>query len=207
MNKMINITMLLVLAMAGSAAAQMPVAPNTISVVPSYQLADVGDTVNVDIDITAALMLTTFEVQMGFDPAILQFEDMQNGGFLGTAPGTICLGPTEIGPGQVLFSCIQQMVNIPMVGPMPPSGVTGDGTLATMQFTAIGEGISPVDIESATITGTMYMPSSSTNVDGAVEVIGDGDDDGGNDVPEFSAVGAALALLGAAGFVAYKKRK
>ncbi|MBN2566676.1 hypothetical protein JXB02_01155 [Candidatus Woesearchaeota archaeon] len=85
----------------------------------------------------------------------------------------------------------------------PTSGFEWVGTLD-------GTGVGNLNIEGTSYSSVRYVKivSGALVLNAEIDAVeGVCISEPGNEVPEFGTIGAALALLGAAGFVAYKKRK
>ncbi|MBN2567791.1 DUF2334 domain-containing protein, partial [Candidatus Woesearchaeota archaeon] len=146
-----------------------PVPVETIplmAIVPASQDAAPGDTVTAGIMLDDVENLYSFEFQLSYDPAILMFGSMTPGTLLGSDGHPItCLGPSQLGPGTVMYSCIREL--------FPPfSGVSGSGLLATAHFTAIGDGTSPLALTGVTLANASNIMQSMAHgtEDGAVTV-------------------------------------
>ena len=128
---------LILLAMAGCLPA------STLTLTPSSTVVKVGETLSVNIDIDSATSLYDFLLDLTFDPKVLRVIAINEGSlFFNTGasafdPGTIDnTAGTVTGIFDTLFG---------------PDGVSGPGTLATANFSAIGNGntsvaISPNDL-------------------------------------------------------------
>jgi adhesin HecA-like repeat protein len=157
----------------------------TILIVDSPSTAAVGDTVTVDVDVSGVTDLYAFQFDLSFDPTILAAESEIEGTFLpggGTTffiPGTIDnVGGTIAATADTLLSAVP--------------GVSGDGTLAVLTFTAIGTGTSPL-----TTSNAIPLDSGLNEIDfglaqGSI-IVG-----GSTAVPEpasISTLAAALAMV------------
>ena len=159
-----------------------------LTIDPSASNVSVGDTVTLNVDITGVSDLFAYQFDLTFDPTILSAVSVSNGLFLSMPsdgsfiPGTI----DNVGGG---VSATADFI----FGPGP--GVTGDGTLAIFQFTAIGSGTSAI----STPLGSVILLDSGLNdiafttSDGSVSVAG-----GSSNVPEPSSrlfMGVGLLIL------------
>jgi len=114
----------------------------TVSLLPSSQNVQRGDTFTIDVAAENVTNLAAFEFTISFDPGILSVGSIQESGFLGsTGRNVSCQGPlTEppyVSAGSVKFGCVTES---PSVTALP----VGLGVLATVTFVAIGEGVSPL---------------------------------------------------------------
>lgn len=153
---------------------------SVISVSPSMNTVDQGVMFSLDIVIINATDLYSYQFDLGFDPSVLSSVDVLEGGFL------LSGGPTFFIPGVIdnVAGTISFTANV-LLGAVP--GVTGDGSLATVQFLALAPGISPVTLSSVILQDSNLVDITATVVDGSVEVTANG-------VPEPSS--RTLILLG-----------
>jgi hypothetical protein len=115
----------------------------------------------VDVYVTGAENLGGFEFSVDWDPAVLDFVDINNGPFLGSTGNTInCSSPT-VGTGTLTFDCAA------VLGILGP---TGDGTLATIEFSTVADGGTLIDLHSSVLTTLLLLQQPSTEVDGGVTV-------------------------------------
>jgi len=114
----------------------------TVRLLPSSQNVQRGDTFTIDVAAESVTNLAAFEFTISFDPDILSVGSIQESGFLGSTGRDVwCEGPlTEppyVSPGNVKFGC----------GTISDSATAlpgGSAAMATVTFTAIGEGVSPL---------------------------------------------------------------
>lgn len=153
----------IVLALASSSLA---VADTKLGVAPASSIVSVGDIFAVDVNISDVTDLAAFQFDLSFDPNILQATGtiaegnfFQSGG--GFIPGTI-----DNSLGTIVFNTNT------LLGPGP--GLNGSGTLVVFDFTAIGPGISAINIDPTTF---ILLDSSgafinATTLNGSVIVQG-----------------------------------
>jgi len=115
----------------------------TVSLLPSSQNVQRGDTFTIDVAAENVTNLAAFEFTISFDPNILSVGSIQESSFLGSTGREVwCQGPlTEppyVSPGNVKFGCATP--NDPDIEALPG----GSAVLATVTFVAIGEGDSPL---------------------------------------------------------------
>ena len=113
----------------------------TVSLLPSSQNVQRGDTFTIDVAAENVTNLAAFEFTISFDPDILSVGSIQKSGFLGsTGLAVACQGPITdpayVPPGSVRFGC-----NTAKLAAARPAG---SGVLATVTFVAVGEGVSPL---------------------------------------------------------------
>jgi Cohesin domain/PEP-CTERM motif len=173
-------------------------ADNVVSIQPAASNASVGDSFTLDVDITGATDLYDFEFDIGFNPSVLSVTGVTEGSFLpdgnGGEPTFFLPGTIDNVGGSVSFNADT------LLG--PPPGVTGDGTLMVIDFTAIGAGTSAVTIEN---NADLFFQDSSGDIldptleNGMVTVAG------ATAVPEPSAL--SLLAIGIVGLMGFAKRR
>jgi LysM repeat protein len=122
------------------ASGELVEANTIIRFQPVTQQLNVGDTSNVEIWVDNAVDLVAVDVQVGFDPNVLQVQDfdpgqegnqIQLGNFV--SPDFIIRNQADNSAGQISISFAQ-------LAPTPPA--SGGGWLATIPFEATGQGTS-----------------------------------------------------------------
>jgi len=128
------------------AAASLASAPDntsaaegtTVSLLPSSQNVDLGDTFTVDVAVDNATNLAAYEFRIKYDPNILRIEDITETDFLrSTGRGVTCppIGDEAARTTtDAWFGCYTDNKNS-----LPPVG--GSGVLAHIRFSAIGPGL------------------------------------------------------------------
>ena len=171
MRKALFLTLLL----AFASALCWPTLANAdpIVLVQSPVSVNQGSTFQVDINISGAADLYAYNLDLNFDPTILQAIDVTEGGFLlgGGSGYTTFFGAGFIDntAGGVFFNFDTLLGNI--------SGANGLGTLLQFDFAAISAGTSPlslmnvglVDSTSSPICGDSTTPACSS-ADGSVVI-------------------------------------
>jgi general secretion pathway protein D len=144
-----------------------------VSISPPSTIASIGSTVSLDVAISGVADLYAFQFDVTFDPSVLAATDVSEGPFLPGGGATFFIpGIIDNVGGSVAFTADT------LLGPVP--GVTGDGILATLTFTAVAAGTSPIALENVILLDSVL---------GLIEVVTDG---GQVTVPE----AATLLLLG-----------
>jgi hypothetical protein len=107
-----------------------------------------GDTFNVDVMISDVEFLFAWQTNMSFDPAVLRIADIIEGAFLkGQPEGTVGATKIENEKGFAMFCWSTRG---------PYIGVSGSGTLATVEFQVLAVGESLLKIE----TDPRYIPET-----------------------------------------------
>lgn len=150
-----------------------------------------GDSFSININVGDAVDLTSWQFDLAFDASILQANSVTEGPFLSSA-GTTFFIPGVIDNTIGLIS----LVSASFVDLFPPSG---SGVLATIEFSALSAGLSPLTASSVFLS---LSDSGFSVANGSVCVRG-ATCGGGNPVPEPSSF--ALLLLG--GFTLWGMRR
>jgi len=120
---------------------------------------------------TAACGLGAYNLKISFDETVIQFQSFANGPFLGSTGRTLLNCPGQ-GPdhdpanGVIQYHCTSSGTG----GGVTPFGPTGSGVLATVTFTPLVEGTSPLVFESTTLAEIDGTPISHTNQNGSVVI-------------------------------------
>jgi hypothetical protein len=137
---------------------------------PPLRWVSIGMTTTVDIRILNVADLYGAEAHISYNPAIVQVVD-QDPGVSGVQIAVdgfpygdyVALNRADNGIGYLELALTQLI---------PRPSVNGSGTLATITFLAVGWGISPVDIITATLADPRGVEILSTWVDGVIQVGG-----------------------------------
>ncbi len=149
----------------------------TISVQPSTLDVTEGETFSLDIDIANVADLYAFQFDLGFDPTILAAESVTEGSFLPSGGSTIFFpGTIDNMGGTIAFNADT------LVGAIP--GVSGGGTLASVEFEALATGTSVISLNDVELLDSNFNLIDYSAANGSVLVT----------TPEPS----SLALLGSA---------
>lgn len=107
----------------------------TIRVSPSFQNVQVGQNVNVNINVQNAPIFASYEFHLAFDPSVLEFVSVTGGGNMLASGGRdpFCLGPQadDLANAIVSYGCASSGGS---------GGPSGSGTLATVRFRAVCPG-------------------------------------------------------------------
>ncbi len=130
-------------------------------IAPSSQVVPPGQ-------VAAAIMATSVEdlgsytITVIWNESILQFDAINNGSLLGSTGLTVICSPPIVTTNSATLSCLA-------VGLL--SGATGDGQLATIDFTSVAEGKSPVALGPVTMLSTTSIALDVATTDGSITVV------------------------------------
>lgn len=169
---------LLVMPYEAEAAAIVSISPVSFDV-------EVGESFVVDIAIEGVEDLYAFQFDLSFSPSILRADDLLEGAFLTAGGGTFFIpGIIDDVLGTISFTASS------LLGPGP--GVTGSGVLATLRFTSLAAGVSPIALSGAILLDSGLADIDFVSADGAVTVREDGT------VPEPTSSSLLLLAVGVA---------
>lgn len=109
--------------------------------------------------------LGTYEFTVVYEPTVIEFSSVVNGGFLGSTGRTVSCN-TYPGADRVRFACTSQS----QPGEPGPMGPEGSGLLATLTFIPLQIGDSPMDFVSVVLGDVTADPIPHTVQDGSVTV-------------------------------------
>jgi hypothetical protein len=109
--------------------------PVTLSIQPSYSSVAAGNLFQVSVNISPVTNFFAFQFNISFDPAILSAVSVTEGTFL-PSTGNFFSGFDD---GFGTISYVADALN-------GPAGITGQGTLAILQFRALGPGASGINL-------------------------------------------------------------
>jgi hypothetical protein len=125
---------------------------DTVSIQPSTDNVSLGSFM-LNVNITGVTDLYDWQFDVNFNPAVLSVTGITEGSFLSGGGSTFFLpGTIDNVGGSITFNADT------LLG--PPPGVNGSGTLATLDFTAIGNGSSPI-----TLANVILQDSSGNNIE------------------------------------------
>jgi hypothetical protein len=181
--------LVLLISLMASPASAAPI----LSLQPSATTVAEGASVSLDVAISGVDDLYAFEFDLGFDPAFLSATGITEGSFLAAAGSTFFIpGMIDNPGGTVTFTAASLLAAIP--------GVSGSGTLATVNFTALAPGGSPVNLFNVVLLdSTLSGITGTTSLNGSVTVAGVT----AATVPE----PATLALVGTGLLLATRRRR
>jgi hypothetical protein len=141
---------------------------------------DQGSSFTVVMEIVSAADLYDYQLDLTFDPTVLQATSVIDGGFLGTAGATFFLpGTIDNADGSITFNADTLLTAI--------SGANGSGVLLEFDFTALAPGVSALSIQNLILQDSTGAIQDATTTDGSVTV------KASSKVPEPSSLSLCLA--------------
>jgi general secretion pathway protein D len=137
----------------------------SIFIGPASSTTFVAGTVNVAVQVTNVTDLYAYQFDVSFDPAVLSTAAITEGGFLPSGGSTLFL------PGALdnLSGTLTLTAGF-LEGPVP--GVSGSGTLATLLFTGVGLGTSPLTLSNVVLLDSAGRDIAATaSQNGSVTVV------------------------------------
>jgi general secretion pathway protein D len=136
----------------------------TISIEPTSSTMSAGGTVNVSVQVTDVTDLYAYQFDLFFNPAVLSTTTVSEGGFLSSGGSTFFVpGTIDNVAGTVTLTAGA------LEGPVP--GVSGSGVLATVLFTGVGLGASPVTLSNVVLLDSTGTDIATSIQSGSVTVI------------------------------------
>jgi len=131
-------------ATATATATPSPSGSVSLAIEPANRNVHVNDTFTVDVAIGAVENLGGFEFTLTYDSNLIQFNEASlDDSFLASTGRTFsATGPTQ-GNGTVTYGAFSLGANL---------GPSGDGVIATLTFTALTNGQSPIEFTDAQVT-------------------------------------------------------
>ncbi|MBK9169470.1 MAG: hypothetical protein IPM24_18685 [Bryobacterales bacterium] len=142
----------------------VPLGAATIEVSPGSANATIGSTIIVDVLIQSVADLYAHQFDLSFDPSVLSATLVSPGQFLSGGVGFL---PGEIDnvAGTVVFTADT------LSGPDP--GVSGSGTLASIQFTGLAPGVSALVLSNVILLDSNLADIELDAVNGGSVRVGD----------------------------------
>jgi hypothetical protein len=136
-------------------------------IVSSPQTVSQGDSFAADVNISGVTDLYGFELDLNFDPTVLQATDVLEGSFLPSGGDTFFIpGTIDNTVGSVTFNADTLLSAI--------SGVNGGGTLLQFDFIATGVGASFLNLGNVLLLDSSGNEIASSITNGSVTVTGTG---------------------------------
>ncbi|MGH9771194.1 MAG: cohesin domain-containing protein [Candidatus Acidiferrales bacterium] len=177
MKKILSLSILLLAGTSGAFA-------DSILVSPASQNVSAGQTFTADINIDNIPDLYDYQFSLSFDPAVLAAQSIGEGPlFANTGNSFFLPGSIDNNAGSISLTADT------LFG---PTGVAGPGTLAVLQFTAIGSGMSSIDFSPL---GDLILQDSQGNALSVTPVSGTVDVAAVPEPPTLLLAGPLLALI------------
>ena len=133
----------------------------SLSLVPATTTASVGDSVAIAIEIAGLgagmpPTLSSFDVDVSFDPSVLSFQNVVFGSALGSGADVFTSSGVLSGPTRVNVAEASLLLSSVLDAAQPASFV-----LATLSFLALGPGTSPLAIGQAILADTSDVPGGN----------------------------------------------
>lgn len=144
---------------------------NALVIDPSFSDVSVGDTFSLGlfVDIADASDLYAAVLELSYDPAILSFTGASEGNFLKDFGGCSTLPCDTYFEVDDSISGIVFLYNT-LLGPVSGAVSSAPGSLATLDFLAIGEGISSIEFIFADLATSYGSTITADNFNGEVNV-------------------------------------
>lgn len=181
-------TGLLSSALIGLALLCLPQQSHALSFTVDSATVNVADVFTINLNVVDAVDLTSWQFDLSYDPTILQAN------VAGVTVGALLPGDWFFSSPGIVDNLGGQILGVSAFG----SAVSGNGVLASIQFTALSPGPSPLTASNVFLN---FSDSGFTVTNGSVCVNGSPACGGGSPVPEPSSgvllLLSALTLLGA----------
>lgn len=137
--------------------ASLAISNTTISVSPSTSTAEIGETFSIDIRISDVIDLYGWEFKLKWNKTILDPLNVIEGTFLKNNGDTYFINKINETLGYMLVDCT-------LLGNIP--GVSGTGTLATVEFSVNGQGECSLDLYDTKLVSSLEESITHTTNDG-----------------------------------------
>ena len=134
-----------------------------LSIQPAQLIQPVSRTFQLDINIQGAVNVYAFQFDLIFGPDILTFTGITEGPFLASGGGSTFWVPGRIGNGTV------NAVADTLLGLIP--GVSGNGTLATVDFTSTRDGTTSVALSNVLLLDSSLHEIASSSIPAAITIL------------------------------------
>lgn len=204
-----RIFLILAIASVLSVTGSVNASPTAKLAIEPTEVRDIasGGTFNVTVTISDVVKLYGWQVNVTFNPRILNVADTVEGPFLKQVNDTIVMKKVDNNGGFLLYSSS-------FMPPYPAQGAAGSGLLMTATFTVKGDGASSLEFENRgtylnTVTsGAVDRITDFTTTDGSFRNAAGGV--GGLEIPLEWIAGIAVAVVavgGASAFFLLRRRK
>jgi hypothetical protein len=151
--------------LAASLLGVFPAFCTTLAVSPPMTNTTGGQLVSLDIDVSDISDPYAWQFDVDFDPSIVSVVSISEGTFLASGGTTFFVpGTIDNSDGSISFNADT------LIGALV--GVDGSGTLATVEFNAIGAGDSAVTLNNIILLDSNVNNIDFTSTDGSINVSG-----------------------------------
>lgn len=142
-----------------------PMLADVISIVGPATSPNVGDIFQVDVNVAGISNLYAFQFDLTFDPTLLSAVSVTEGAFLPSGGTTFFIPGTIDNVGGDISATADSLI-----GTIP--GVSGDGTLAEFEFTALAPGTSALSFANEILLDSYFddITANTTFQDGSVTI-------------------------------------
>ncbi|WP_165390753.1 cohesin domain-containing protein [Pseudoduganella lutea] len=145
-------------------AASIQAYAATLTPVATPNMATVGQVIELDVELTDVTDLYTYQFSLSFDPTVLQISSVVLGDiFSGYPTGPAVSGYLDNAAGTLSY------VAHSLVGASLP-GVSGNGSLATITFQAVGAGNSALTLSDVLLIDSGELDIATTIATGSIQV-------------------------------------
>ncbi len=155
--------MLLVLAVVISCTVPLTAA-TIISIVPTAETVDTNTNLILDVNIANVMDLYAYQFAVSFAPGVISGVNVAEGSFLASGGSTFFIpGTIDNVAGTISLTAAS------LSGPVP--GISGSGTLATLEFSTLKPGTSPIVLSNVALLDSSFGIITATQVNGSVNVV------------------------------------
>jgi len=153
-----------------------------------------GSTFDVEVDISGAVDLYAYQLDLDFNPSVLQSTGVITEGTFFQSGGGFVPGTVDNKAGTITYNADS------LLGPGP--GMTGGGQLIVFEFSALAAGTSGLNLANITLLDSNLSDINFTSTDASVTVTGSGP----VPTPEPGSLLLLASALGTVGLLALFKR-
>ncbi len=135
----------------------------SVGIEPTQSTFSVGETFSLNIVASDVIDLYGFQFDIAFNPSILAAQSIAEGAFLSSGGATFFIpGTIDNVAGLISFNADTLIGEI--------SGMSGSGILALLDFSAVGVGVSSINLSSPTLLDSNFQNITADIVAGSVQV-------------------------------------
>jgi hypothetical protein len=147
-----------------SLSATYAFAAPILSIEPSSQQVQSGQSFSLDVLISNVADLYAFQFDLAFNPLVLSATGVAEGSFLPSGGTTAFIAGTIDNSAGTISGIADSLI-----GPIP--GVSGTGSLAIIDVHALSPGTSPIILSNVVLLDSSLTPIGSNVVNGIVDVV------------------------------------